>query len=136
MPRSPVQALALPELMMMARARPPATRFSDSSTGAARTWFWVKTAAAGTSSSAQISARSGRGVFLMPTWMPAKRKPGQAGGLAMCSHTEVRRRDQERDAPRVLHGMGAQPGLGLVDQRASDLAAEDLAPTQARAHAV
>ena len=89
-PLSPVQALALPLLTMMARATPALTLLSDSSTGAARTRFWVNTAAVGTSSSATTSPRSGRPRRLMPATMPANLNPGQAGAAGMPFRYHIR----------------------------------------------
>src|SRR5882672_524440 len=77
-PRSPEHALAHPLLARMARSRPRATCSAATSTGAARTRLVVKTAPAGTASSATAIARSSRPFFLRPALPPAKRKPATA----------------------------------------------------------
>jgi len=46
MPRAPVQALALPEFIRTALARPERTRACERTTGAAFTWLRVNTPAA------------------------------------------------------------------------------------------
>ena len=77
-PLAPVQALAFPLLIMIARPI-PCRRWSRSRrTGAAATRFFVKTPAMDPSCSDTTSARSGTDAFLMPAWMPAARKPSGA----------------------------------------------------------
>ena len=76
-PRSPVQALAWPELVSTARARPPlaASRSAQRSTQAARTSEVVKVPAHTAPSGASSSERSGLPEGLRPAVMPAARKP-------------------------------------------------------------
>ena len=62
-PTDPVAALAMPELITMARAKPyptPSRCSRETVTGAAQNTFWVNTPAAGHSSSASTNAMSRR----------------------------------------------------------------------------
>src|SRR5207247_7387674 len=77
-PRFPVQALALPELAMMARALPDFACCMSSLTGAALTWLRVKTAATFAGTSETMSARSFLPDGLMPAERPSARKPRAA----------------------------------------------------------
>src|SRR5579863_4410142 len=76
-PAAPVAQLALPELQPMARAfsRDLARCCCEMITGAAFTWFVVKTAAATASEPEVMSARSGRPLALSPHAPDAKRNP-------------------------------------------------------------
>jgi hypothetical protein len=78
MPGSPVPALALPLLTMIAAALPPfsARRERDTTTGGATNLLRVNTAAqvTGCRSSVATSAMSGRR-RLIPAWQPAATKP-------------------------------------------------------------
>src|SRR5579884_327117 len=97
-PARPVQALALPELAMMALARP---RFffkcsRQRSTGAAAARFVVKTPAAlAPGASHTISARSSApAVFLIPAAAAAARKPfGVAILPSMAFHVGIDQTD-------------------------------------------
>ena len=79
-PRSPVQALAWPELVSTARARPPlaASRSAQRSTQAARTNEVVKLPAQTAPSGASSRERSGLPEGLRPAVIPAARKPAGA----------------------------------------------------------
>ena len=81
-PAAPVAALAFPLLRTTARTRPDRRRSRDSTTGAACTWFVVKTPAAGTGRSATTRARSGAPDSLMPQVVPANRKPFTRGATS------------------------------------------------------
>ncbi len=75
-PRVPVQALALPELMITARAVPRGSRVREILTGAPHTRFVVKTPTAVAGPSATKTARSSfEGSLLMPQCTPAARNP-------------------------------------------------------------
>jgi hypothetical protein len=67
-----------PLFATIARARPPATRARDTSTGAPTTVERVKTPAAAAGTSLARRARSRFPLGLMPQATPAARKPGTA----------------------------------------------------------
>src|SRR5690349_20169891 len=76
-PSSPVAQFALREFTITARMRDADLRRwrRQRTTGAACTRFWVKTAAAATSSSAIINPKSRLGAFRKPQFVAANRNP-------------------------------------------------------------
>jgi hypothetical protein len=76
-PAGPLQALAQPELMTIARTFPyPCARtFLHQITGAPTTWFRVVTTAAEASWEAAMIAKSSRPLDFIPQRTPAARKP-------------------------------------------------------------
>jgi hypothetical protein len=76
-PGFPVAQLAFPELTMTARIRPldAVTEVRPTSTGAATTRFWVKTAAAVVPTQASAKAKSGLPLTFMPEFAVEKVNP-------------------------------------------------------------
>src|SRR5690348_6391862 len=120
-PSSPVAQFAFREFTITARMRDADLRKwrRQRTTGAACTRFWVKTAAAATSSSAIINPKSRLGAFRKPQFVAANRNPrGRAwSGAVFIRGVSVFTAFLLSNGSRPLLQASVASGQGLADAR-------------------